>query len=70
LSADESPHEPGLGSGSHGASHSLRLLPQAIKDKVEYQPLSVEEYETRYRRQQVRYFQKKAIRLGFQLTPA
>ncbi len=70
VSADESPYDPSLGSSSHGASHSPRLLPQVIKDKVEYQPLSVEEYETRYRRQQVRYFQKKAIRLGFQLTPA
>ena len=41
-----------------------------LKDKVEYQPMSVEAYETRYRQQQVRCLQKKAPRLGFQLTPA
>jgi len=47
-----------------------RVYYRMLKDKVEYQPLSVEEYETRYRQQQVRYLQKKAARLGFQLTPA
>jgi len=41
-----------------------------VKDKVEHQPLRVEEYEPRYRQQQVCYLQKKAARLGVQLTPA
>ncbi len=40
-----------------------------LKYKVEYQPLSVEQYEAKYRQQQVRSLQKKAARLGFQLTP-
>ena len=37
---------------------------------VEYQPLSVERYEAKYRQQQVRYLQKKVAKLGFQLVPA
>ena len=47
-----------------------RVYYRMVKDKVEYQPLRVEEYEPRYRQQQVCYLQKKAARLGFQLTPA
>ncbi len=45
-----------------------------LKHKVEYQTLSVEQYEAKHRQQQVRALrqkaaQKKAARLGFQLTP-
>jgi transposase len=47
-----------------------RVYYRMLKDKVEYQPLSVEEYQTRCCQKQVRYLQKKAARLGFQLTPA
>jgi len=36
---------------------------------VEYEPLSVEEYEARYREKQIQYLQKKAAKLGFHLSP-
>jgi hypothetical protein len=37
--------------------------------KVEYEPLSVAEYEQHHREQQLKYLHKKAAKLGFQLTP-
>jgi len=40
-----------------------------LKYKVEYEPLSVAEYEARYREKQIQYLQKKAAKLGFQLSP-
>ncbi len=46
-----------------------RVYYRMLKYKVEYQPLSVEQYEAKYRQQQVRRLQKKAARLGFQLAP-
>ncbi len=41
-----------------------------LKYKVEYQPLSMEQYEAKYRQQQIKYLQKKAAKLGLQLSPA
>jgi len=43
------------------AHFMARVYYRMLKDKVEYQPLSAEEYETRYRQQQVRYLQKKEL---------
>lgn len=40
-----------------------------LKDQVEYQPLSVTEYEKKYQEQQLKYMQKKAAKLGYQLVP-
>ena len=40
-----------------------------LKDKVEYAPLSVGEYEKQYEAQQLKYLQKKAAKLGYQLVP-
>jgi hypothetical protein len=40
-----------------------------LKYKVEYTPLSVAEYEAHYREQQIKYLQRKAAKLGFQLAP-
>jgi len=37
-----------------------RVYYRMLKNKVENQPLSMEEYETLYRQQQVRYLQKKS----------
>ncbi len=48
----------------------VRVYYRMFKDKIEYQPLSVEEYEAKYRQQQIKYLQKKAARLGLQLAPA
>jgi len=37
---------------------------------VEYETISVEEYEQKYQEQQLKYMRKKAAKLGYQLTPA
>jgi len=36
---------------------------------VEYETISVEEYEQKYKDQQIKYMKKKAGKLGFQLVP-
>ncbi len=36
---------------------------------MEYEPLSVQEYEKHYRKQQIKHLEKKMDMLGFQLTP-
>jgi hypothetical protein len=40
-----------------------------LKYQVEYETISVEEYERKYRDQQLRYMKKKATKLGYQLVP-
>jgi hypothetical protein len=46
-----------------------RVVYKMLKYKVEYEPLSVAQYEQSYREQQLKYLYKKAAKLGFQLTP-
>jgi len=41
-----------------------------LKYKVEYEQISVEEYEQKYRDQQIKYMKKRAEKLGFQLVSA
>ena len=41
-----------------------------LKYKVEYETISVEEYEKKYQDQQLKYMRKKAAKLGSQLVPA
>jgi hypothetical protein len=41
-----------------------------LKYQVEYETISVEEYEKKYRDQQFKYMRKKASKLGYQLIPA
>jgi transposase len=51
-------------------AHALaRVVYRMLKDKVEYAPLSVGEYEKQYEAQQLKYLQKKAAKLGYQLVP-
>ena len=51
-------------------AHAIaRVVYRMLKYKVEYEPLSVSEYEKRYREQQLKYLHKKAEKLGFLLTP-
>jgi hypothetical protein len=38
--------------------------------KVEYDPLSVNEYQKRYEEQQVKYMKKRAAKFGYRLVPA
>lgn len=47
-----------------------RIVYRMLKYHVEYEPLSVAEYELRYRAQQIKYLRKKAAKLGFQLAPS
>jgi hypothetical protein len=37
-----------------------------LKYKVEYETISIEEYEAKYKEQQIKYMKKKAAKLGFQ----
>ena len=47
-----------------------KIVYRMLKYKVEYEPLSVAEYEQHYREQQLKYLQKKAAKFGFQLIPS
>lgn len=52
-------------------AHAIaRVVYKMLKYKVEYDPLSVNEYQKQYEEQQVKYMKKKAAKLGFQLIPA
>ena len=46
-----------------------RVVYRMLKYKIEYEPLSVAEYEKRYREQQLKYLEKKAAKFGLQLVP-
>jgi hypothetical protein len=41
-----------------------------LKYKVEYEPLSVNQYQKQYEEQQIRYMKKRAAKLGYQLVLA
>ena len=52
-------------------AHALaRVVYRMLKYKVEYETISVEEYEKQYKAQQLKYMQKRAAKLGYQLLPA
>jgi transposase len=52
-------------------AHAIaRVVYRMLKYKVEYETISVEEYEKKYRDQQFKYMRKKAAKLGYQLVPA
>jgi hypothetical protein len=52
-------------------AHAIaRVVYKMLKYKVEYDPLSVNEYQKQYDAQQVKYMKKKAARLGYELVPA
>jgi hypothetical protein len=38
--------------------------------RVEYDPLSVNEYQKQYEEQQVKYMRKRAAKFGYQRVPA
>ena len=46
-----------------------RVVYRMLKYQVEYEPLSVAEYEKRYRNQQIKYLERRANKLGLQLMP-
>ena len=47
-----------------------RVVYRMLKYKIEYETISIEEYEAKYKEQQIRYLKKKVAKLGFQLVPA
>ena len=50
-------------------AHAIaRVVYRMLKYKVEYETISVEEYEKKYRDQQIKYMKKKAAKLGYQLV--
>jgi transposase len=46
-----------------------RVVYRMLKYKVEYDPLSVNEYQKQYEEQQIKYMRKRAAKLGYQLLP-
>lgn len=52
-------------------AHAIaRVVYRMLKYQVEYDPLSVNEYQKQYDQQQIKYMKKKAAKFGFQLIPA
>lgn len=52
-------------------AHTLaRVVYRMLKFQVEYEPLSVNEYQKHYEEQQIKYMRKKAAKFGFRLVPA
>ena len=52
-------------------AHAIaRVVYRMLKYQVEYEPLSVNEYQKQYEQQQIKYMKKKAAKFGFQLVPA
>jgi len=52
-------------------AHALaRVVYRMLKYQVEYETISVEEYEKKYQEQQLKYMRKKAAKLGYHLVPA
>jgi transposase len=52
-------------------AHAIaRVIYRMLKYKVEYDPLSVNEYQKRYEEQQIKYMKKRAAKLGYQLIPS
>jgi hypothetical protein len=51
-------------------AHAIaRVVYRMLKYKVEYEPLSLNEYQKHYEEQQIKYMRKKAAKFGFQLVP-
>jgi len=51
-------------------AHAIaRVVYRMLKYKVEYDPLSVNEYQKQYEEQQIKYMKKRAAKLGYQLLP-
>lgn len=52
-------------------AHAIaRVVYKMLKYKVEYDPMSVNEYQQKYEEQQVKYMKKKAAKFGYQLIPS
>jgi len=47
-----------------------RVVYRMLKYQAEYESINIEEYEVKYKEQQIKYMKKKAAKLGYQLVPA
>lgn len=60
----------GPGQAAVATAHLIaRVVYKMLKYKMEYEPMSVAQYEQRYREQQLKYLEKKAAKFGLQLIP-
>jgi len=51
-------------------AHAIaRVVYRMLKYQVEYEPLSLNEYQRQYEAQQIKYIKKRAAKFGFQLLP-
>jgi transposase len=51
-------------------AHAIaRTVYRMLKYQIEYDPLSVNEYQKQYEEQQIRYMKKRAAKLGYDLVP-
>lgn len=51
-------------------AHAIaRVVYKMLKYKVEFNPLSANEYQKKYEEQQIKYMKKRAARFGYQLVP-
>ena len=51
-------------------AHAIaRVVYRMLKYQVEYDPLSVNEYQKQYEEQQIKYMKKRAAKLGYELVP-
>jgi len=54
-----------------GPAHAIaRVVYRMLKYQVEYEPLSVNQYQKQSEEQQIKYMKKRAAKLGYQLVPA
>lgn len=52
-------------------AHAIaRVVYRMLKYQVEYEKISVDEYEKKYKDAQIKYMKKKALKFGYQLVPA
>lgn len=52
-------------------AHAIaRVVYKMLKYKVDFDPLSVNEYQAKYEEQQVKYMKKRAAKFGYQLVPS
>jgi len=46
-----------------------KVIYRMLKYRIEYDPLSVNEYQKQYEEQQIKYMKKRAAKLGYELLP-
>lgn len=61
----------GLAQATVATAHATaRLVYRMLKYKVEYEPLSVNQYQKQYEEQQIGYMKKRVTKIGYLLVTA